>query len=103
VRRIFTMGLPYPHTSYSYQHHGGQILFWPSDSDGYLYLVTGNGDFSKNGRSFFGKILRFYVGGMAGMQTLQHILIIYQHVSLLLCGFRFICLPVISRRKQMDK
>ncbi|XP_066359709.1 HIPL1 protein-like isoform X2 [Miscanthus floridulus] len=63
VRRIFTMGLPYPHTSYSYQHHGGQILFWPSDSDGYLYLVTGNGDFSKNGRSFFGKILRFYVGG----------------------------------------
>ncbi|XP_066357538.1 HIPL1 protein-like isoform X1 [Miscanthus floridulus] len=66
VRRIFTMGLPYPRTSYSYQHHGGQILFWPSDSDGYLYLVTGNGDFSKNGRSFFGKILRFYVGGMAG-------------------------------------
>ncbi|XP_066357539.1 HIPL1 protein-like isoform X2 [Miscanthus floridulus] len=63
VRRIFTMGLPYPRTSYSYQHHGGQILFWPSDSDGYLYLVTGNGDFSKNGRSFFGKILRFYVGG----------------------------------------
>ena len=73
------MGLPYPHTSYSYQHHGGQILFWPSDSDGYLYLVTGNGDFSKNGRSFFGKIIRFYVGGMPGRQTFQQARM-YQHV-----------------------
>ncbi|XP_066358714.1 HIPL1 protein-like isoform X2 [Miscanthus floridulus] len=66
VKRIFTLGLPHPPTSYSYQHHGGQILFQPSDSDGYLYLITGNGDLSKNGRSFFGKIIRFYVGGMPG-------------------------------------
>ncbi|KAF8776592.1 hypothetical protein HU200_003312 [Digitaria exilis] len=41
-----------------------KILFRPSGSDGYLYLITGHGDFSKNGRSFLGKILRFDVDRM---------------------------------------
>ncbi|XP_062202828.1 HIPL1 protein-like [Phragmites australis] len=66
VTRIFTMGLPQPHTSYSYQNHGGQILFRPRDSDGYLYLITGYGDFSKDRRSIWGKIIRFNVGGVPG-------------------------------------
>ncbi|XP_062203059.1 HIPL1 protein-like [Phragmites australis] len=64
--RIFAMGLPQPHTSYSYQNHGGQILFQPKDSDGHLYLITGHGDFSKTRRSIWGKIIRFNVGGVSG-------------------------------------
>ncbi|KAJ1265862.1 hypothetical protein BS78_08G105900 [Paspalum vaginatum] len=63
VRRIFTMGLPQPQKSYSYQQHGGQILFRPGNSDEYLYLITGHGDFSKSGRSLLAKIIRFDVGG----------------------------------------
>ncbi|XP_043718668.1 HIPL1 protein-like [Telopea speciosissima] len=60
VRRIFTMGLPFA------AHHGGQIIFGPSD--GYLYLMMGDGggvgdpfNFSQNKKSLLGKIMRFDV------------------------------------------
>uniref|UniRef100_A0A7N1A9V7 Glucose/Sorbosone dehydrogenase domain-containing protein n=1 Tax=Kalanchoe fedtschenkoi TaxID=63787 RepID=A0A7N1A9V7_KALFE len=58
--RIFTMGLPFT------SHHGGQILFGPSD--GYLYLMMGDGGgvgdpykFSQNKKSLLGKIMRLDV------------------------------------------
>ncbi|KAL6623583.1 hypothetical protein ACP70R_033462 [Stipagrostis hirtigluma subsp. patula] len=58
---------PCPQSSYSYQNHGGQILFRPGGGDsGYLYLITGHGDFSKNRCSdslLWGKIIRLHVGG----------------------------------------
>ncbi|XP_057952734.1 HIPL1 protein-like isoform X2 [Malania oleifera] len=60
VRRIFTMGLPFT------SHHGGQILFRPSD--GYLYFMMGDGggtgdpyNFSQNKKSLLGKIMRLDV------------------------------------------
>ncbi|KAJ3670155.1 hypothetical protein LUZ60_010479 [Juncus effusus] len=60
TRRILTMGLPYT------IHHGGQILFRPSD--GFLYLMMGDGgnkgdpwNFAQNKKSMLGKILRFDV------------------------------------------
>ncbi|CAM8920569.1 unnamed protein product [Rhodiola kirilowii] len=60
VRRIFTMGLPFT------SHHGGQILFGPTD--GYLYFMLGDGggngdpyNFSQNKKSLLGKIMRFDV------------------------------------------
>ncbi|KAJ1294090.1 hypothetical protein BS78_01G119900 [Paspalum vaginatum] len=62
VRRIFTMGLPYT------AHHGGQILFGPTD--GYLYLMMGDGgnkgdpfNFSQNKKSLLGKIMRLDIDG----------------------------------------
>uniref|UniRef100_A0A6N2LXB1 Glucose/Sorbosone dehydrogenase domain-containing protein n=1 Tax=Salix viminalis TaxID=40686 RepID=A0A6N2LXB1_SALVM len=64
VRRIFTMGLPFT------SHHGGQILFGPSD--GYLYFMMGDGggaggdphNFSQNKKSLLGKIMRLDVDNM---------------------------------------
>ncbi|KAJ3674574.1 hypothetical protein LUZ60_005190 [Juncus effusus] len=63
VRRIFTMGLPYT------SHHGGQILFGPSD--GYLYFMMGDGgnkgdpfNFSQNKKSLLGKIMRLDINTM---------------------------------------
>ncbi|KAL7161541.1 hypothetical protein ACSBR2_042080 [Camellia fascicularis] len=59
VSRIFTMGLPFT------THHGGQILFGPTD--GYLYLMMGDGgagdpyNFSQNKKSLLGKIMRLDV------------------------------------------
>lgn len=57
VRRIFTMGLPFT------GHHGGQILFGPTD--GYLYFMMGDGgssgdpyNFAQNKKSLLGKIMR---------------------------------------------
>ncbi|KAK2965927.1 hypothetical protein RJ640_005343 [Escallonia rubra] len=57
VRRIFTMGLPFT------AHHGGQILFGPTDR--YLYFMMGDGggagdpyNFSQNKKSFLGKVMR---------------------------------------------
>lgn len=57
VRRILTMGLPFT------AHHGGQILFGPSD--GYMYVMMGDGggvgdpyNFSQNKKSLLGKIMR---------------------------------------------
>ncbi|CAK9184747.1 unnamed protein product [Ilex paraguariensis] len=57
VRRIFTMGLPFT------AHHGGQILFGPTD--GYLYFMMGDGggvgdpyNFAQNKKSLLGKIMR---------------------------------------------
>lgn len=51
------MGLPYS------THHGGQILFGPSD--GYLYFMSGDGgnkgdpfNFAQNKKSLLGKIIR---------------------------------------------
>ncbi|KAK3136779.1 hypothetical protein QOZ80_5BG0442330 [Eleusine coracana subsp. coracana] len=71
VRRIFTMGLPQQYTSYTYpQQHGSQILFHPSD--GFLYLIIGNGeieerhfDFAKN-ISCLRKIIRFQIDSISG-------------------------------------
>jgi len=52
------------HTS-SYNQHGGQILFRPTDEyDGYLYLVAGHGgesNLSENSTSYHGKLIRFDV------------------------------------------
>ncbi|GJN34774.1 hypothetical protein PR202_gb23470 [Eleusine coracana subsp. coracana] len=70
VRRIFTMGLPQQYTSYTYpQQHGSQILFHPSD--GFLYLIIGNGeieerhfDFAKN-ISCLRKIIRFQIDSIS--------------------------------------
>ncbi|CAN6476334.1 unnamed protein product [Victoria cruziana] len=60
VMRIFTMGLPYT------SHHGGQILFGPSDK--YLYFMMGDGgsrgdpnNFAQNKKSLLGKIMRLDV------------------------------------------
>ncbi|KAA8542592.1 hypothetical protein F0562_023744 [Nyssa sinensis] len=60
VRRIFTMGLPFT------SHHGGQIIFGPTD--GYLYVMMGDGggtddpyNFSQNKKSLLGKIMRLDV------------------------------------------
>ena len=55
------MGLPFT------SHHGGQILFGPSD--GYLYFMMGDGggvggdpyNFSQNKKSLLGKIMRLDV------------------------------------------
>ncbi|XP_042487821.1 HIPL1 protein-like [Macadamia integrifolia] len=63
VRRIFTMGLPFV------AHHGGQIIFGPSD--GYLYFMMGDGggegdpfNFAQNKKSLLGKIMRFDVDNL---------------------------------------
>lgn len=60
VRRIFTLGLPFPF------NHGGQIIFGPRD--GYLYVMVGDGgqggdphNFAQNKKSLLGKILRLDV------------------------------------------
>ncbi|KAK1315262.1 HIPL1 protein [Acorus calamus] len=60
VRRIFTMGLPFT------SHHGGQILFGPTD--GHLYFMMGDGgnkgdpyNFAQNKKSLLGKIMRLDV------------------------------------------
>nr|CAB3493635.1 unnamed protein product [Digitaria exilis] len=67
VRRIFTMGLPYT------AHHGGQIIFGPTD--GYLYLMMGDGgskgdpfNFSQNKKSLLGKIMRLDVDSTQSLQ-----------------------------------
>ncbi|PNT62693.1 hypothetical protein BRADI_4g07240v3 [Brachypodium distachyon] len=66
VRRVFSMGLPYV------PNHAGQILFGPSD--GYLYILTGNGgirgdpfNFSLNEKSLLGKILRIDIDELPEM------------------------------------
>uniref|UniRef100_A0A5B7C0I5 Putative HIPL1 protein isoform X1 n=1 Tax=Davidia involucrata TaxID=16924 RepID=A0A5B7C0I5_DAVIN len=63
VRRIFTMGLPFT------SHHGGQIIFGPTD--GYLYFMMGDGggtgdpyNFSQDKKSLLGKIMRLDVDHM---------------------------------------
>lgn len=63
VRRIFTMGLPYT------SHHGGQILFGPTD--GYLYFMMGDGgkkgdpfNFAQNKKSLLGKIMRIDINNL---------------------------------------
>lgn len=60
VRRIFTMGLPFRN------HHGGQIVFGPTDN--YLYFMMGDGgnrgdpfNFAQNKKSLLGKIMRLDV------------------------------------------
>lgn len=63
VQRILTMGLPFT------SHHGGQILFGPTD--GYLYYMMGDGgkkgdpfNFSQDKRSLLGKIMRLDVNNI---------------------------------------
>eukprot|EP01018_Ginkgo_biloba_P013416 Gb_26293 [translate_table: standard] len=63
VRRIFMMGLPFR------SHHGGQILFGPTDK--YLYFMMGDGgnrgdpfNFAQNKKALLGKILRLDVDNM---------------------------------------
>uniref|UniRef100_A0A1D1ZE40 HIPL1 protein n=1 Tax=Anthurium amnicola TaxID=1678845 RepID=A0A1D1ZE40_9ARAE len=70
VRRIFTMGLPYT------SHHGGQILFRPTD--GYLYFMMGDGggkgdplNFSQNKKSLLGKIMRLDVDNMPSAEEMN--------------------------------
>lgn len=57
------MGLPYT------SHHGGQILFGPTD--GYLYFMMGDGgnkgdpfNFAQNKKSLLGKIMRLDINNM---------------------------------------
>lgn len=57
------MGLPYT------SHHGGQILFGPTD--GYLYFMMGDGgnkgdpfNFAQNKKSLLGKIMRLDINNI---------------------------------------
>jgi glucose/arabinose dehydrogenase len=68
VRRIMTLGLPFT------THHGGQILFGPSD--GYMYFAMGDGgsvgdpwNFAQNKKSILGKIIRIDVNTMPSKFT----------------------------------
>ena len=68
------MGLPFT------AHHGGQILFGPSD--GYLYFMMGDGggagdpyNFAQNKKSLLGKIMRLDVDTMPSK--------CYEHIFLL--------------------
>ncbi|XP_065876827.1 HIPL1 protein-like isoform X2 [Euphorbia lathyris] len=73
VRRILTMGLPFT------SHHGGQILFGPSD--GYLYFMMGDGgapnnsgdpyNFSQNKKSLLGKIMRLDVDNIPSAEEIN--------------------------------
>ncbi|XP_052183553.1 HIPL1 protein-like [Diospyros lotus] len=72
VRRIFTMGLPFT------AHHGGQILFGPSD--GYLYFMMGDGggagdpyNFAQNKKSLLGKIMRLDVDTMPSPAEIEQL------------------------------
>ncbi|CAK7322904.1 unnamed protein product [Dovyalis caffra] len=73
VRRIFTMGLPFT------SHHGGQILFGPSD--GYLYFMMGDGggvggdphNFSQNKKSLLGKIMRLDVDNIPSAAEIDNL------------------------------
>lgn len=63
MRRIFTLGLPFPF------NHGEQILFEPTD--GYLYVMMGDGgqqgdphNFAQNKKSLLGKFLRLDIDNM---------------------------------------
>lgn len=73
VRRIFTMGLPFT------SHHGGQILFGPTD--GYLYFMMGDGgglggagdpqNFSQNKKSLLGKIMRLDIDNIPSAEEIN--------------------------------
>ncbi|EEF52098.1 HIPL1 protein isoform X1 [Ricinus communis] len=73
VRRIFTMGLPFT------SHHGGQILFGPTD--GYLYFMMGDGggpgdsgdpyNFCQNKKSLLGKIMRLDVDNIPSAEEIS--------------------------------
>ncbi|KAL5747346.1 hypothetical protein ACOSP7_024344 [Xanthoceras sorbifolium] len=70
IRRIFTMGLPFT------GHHGGQILFGPTD--GYLYFMMGDGggtgdpyNFSQNKKSLLGKITRLDVDNIPSASEIE--------------------------------
>ncbi|OVA15351.1 Glucose/Sorbosone dehydrogenase [Macleaya cordata] len=70
VRRIFTMGLPFT------GHHGGQILFGPTD--GYLYYMMGDGgkigdpyNFAQNKKSLLGKIMRFDIDNIPSAKEIS--------------------------------
>ncbi|XP_014758483.1 HIPL1 protein isoform X2 [Brachypodium distachyon] len=71
ARRIFSMGLPYV------SNHAGQLLFGPTD--GYLYFFTGNGgirgdpfNFSQNGKSLLGKVLRLDIDELPEMNGVSN-------------------------------
>ncbi|XP_014757348.1 HIPL1 protein isoform X1 [Brachypodium distachyon] len=71
VRRVFSMGLPYV------SNHAGQLLFGPND--GCLYFFTGNGgirgdpfNFSQNGKSLLGKVLRLDVDELPEMNEVAN-------------------------------
>ncbi|PNT62690.1 HIPL1 protein isoform X1 [Brachypodium distachyon] len=71
VRRVFSMGLPYV------SNHAGQLLFGPTD--GYLYFFTGHGgirgdpfNFSQNGKSLLGKVLRLDIDELPEMNEVSN-------------------------------
>ncbi|KAK3006800.1 hypothetical protein RJ639_015761 [Escallonia herrerae] len=73
VRRIFTMGLPFT------AHHGGQILFGPTD--GYLYFMMGDGggvgdpyNFSQNKKSLLGKVMRLDIDNIPSTKEITDLL-----------------------------
>ena len=64
------MGLPYT------GHHGGQILFGPSD--GYLYFMMGDGggagdpqNFAQKKKSLLGKVMRFDIDKIPSMSKVS--------------------------------
>ncbi|ESR52921.1 HIPL1 protein [Citrus sinensis] len=70
VRRIFTMGLSFN------GHHGGQLLFGPTD--GYMYFTMGDGggpgdpyNFSQNKKSLLGKIMRLDVDNIPSAAEIE--------------------------------
>eukprot|EP01018_Ginkgo_biloba_P011032 Gb_30857 [translate_table: standard] len=72
VRRIFTMGLPYS------SHHGGQIIFGPTDK--YLYFMMGDGgssgdpfNFAQNKKSLLGKIMRIDVDNIPSVDKIDEL------------------------------
>ncbi|GKA02792.1 HIPL1 protein-like protein, partial [Tanacetum coccineum] len=72
ARRIFTMGLPYT------GHHGGQILFGPSD--GYLYFMMGDGggagdpqNFAQKKKSLLGKVMRFDIDKIPSQEEITRL------------------------------
>jgi hypothetical protein len=93
------MGLPYT------SHHGGQILFGPTD--GYLYLMMGDGgskgdpfNFSQNKKSLLGKIMRLDVDGTQSKLSIAFFYIVV-HIGMMLtvhfpfnmfaCSLMFTC------------
>nr|GEW24222.1 HIPL1 protein-like [Tanacetum cinerariifolium] len=72
ARRIFTMGLPYT------GHHGGQIIFGPSD--GYLYFMMGDGggagdpqNFAQKKKSLLGKVMRFDIDKIPSQEEITRL------------------------------